>query len=84
MLYELWGTGPPLRPHMCAEIDERVKTFLGRPIEGDWPYLWLDATSVKVRQNGRIVSVAVTIAVAGNTDGRSGQGKVTKAGGPDG
>ena len=47
-----------------------MKTFLGRPIEGDWPYLWLDATYVKVRQNGRIVSVAVTIAVAVNTDGR--------------
>ena len=55
---------------LCAEIDERVKTFLGRPIEGDWPHLWLDATYVKVRQNGRIVSVAVTIAVAVNTDGR--------------
>jgi putative transposase len=55
---------------LCAEIDERVKTFLGRPIEGDWPYLWIDATYVKVRQNGRIVSVAVTIAVAVNADGR--------------
>ena len=55
---------------LCEDIDERVKTFLGRPIEGDWPYLWLDATYVKVRQNGRIVSVAVTIAVAVNTDGR--------------
>jgi transposase-like protein len=52
------------------EIDGRVKTFLERPIEGDWPYLWIDATYVKVRQNGRIVSVAVTIAVAVNTDGR--------------
>ena len=37
-----------------------VKAFLARPIEGDWPYLWIDATYVKVRQNGRIVSVAVT------------------------
>lgn len=55
---------------LCEEIDDRVKTFLGRPIEGDWPYLWLDATYVKLRQNGRIVSVAVTIAVAVNTDGR--------------
>ncbi|CAO3434777.1 IS256 family transposase [Azospirillum endophyticum] len=55
---------------LCAEIDERVRTFLGRPIEGVWPYLRLDATYVKVRQNGRIVSVAVTIAVAVNTDGR--------------
>ena len=55
---------------LCEEIDERVKTFLERPIEGDWPYLWIDATYVKVRQNSRIVSVAVTIAVAVNSDGR--------------
>ncbi len=34
---------------LCAEIDERVRTFLERPIEGDWPYLWIDATYVKVR-----------------------------------
>ena len=55
---------------LCTEIDERVRTFLERPIEGDWPYLWIDATYVKVREAGRIVSVAVTIAVAVNTDGR--------------
>ena len=55
---------------LCEEIDDRVKTFLDRPIEGDWPYLWIDATYVKVRQNGRIVSVAVIIAVGVNTDGR--------------
>src|SRR5437870_1933252 len=55
---------------LCEEIDERVKAFLGRPIEGDWPYLWIDATYVKVRQNGRIVSVAVIIAVGVNSDGR--------------
>src|SRR5210317_2233004 len=42
---------------LCQEIDERVKAFLERPIEGDWPYLWLDATYVKARQAGRIVSV---------------------------
>src|SRR6201988_1265112 len=55
---------------LCEEIDGRVQTFLERPIEGDWPYLWIDATYVKVRQDGRIVSVAVIIAVAVNTDGR--------------
>lgn len=55
---------------LCGEIDERVKAFLDRPIEGDWPYLWIDATYVKVRQNGRIVSVAVIVAVGVNTDGR--------------
>jgi transposase-like protein len=55
---------------LCAEIDERVQAFLNRPIEGSWPYLWIDATYVKVRQAGRIVSVAVIIAVGVNTDGR--------------
>uniref|UniRef100_E6PDP2 Transposase of ISCARN47, IS256 family n=3 Tax=mine drainage metagenome TaxID=410659 RepID=E6PDP2_9ZZZZ len=54
---------------LCAEIDERVNAFLNRPIEGDWPYLWIDATYVKVRSSGRIVSVAVIIAVGVNTDG---------------
>ena len=54
---------------LCAEIDERVNAFLTRPIEGDWPYLWIDATYLKVREAGRIVSVAVIIAVAVNTDG---------------
>ncbi|HYN89561.1 MAG TPA: IS256 family transposase [Ardenticatenaceae bacterium] len=55
---------------LCEEIDGRVKAFLDRPIEGDWPYLWIDATYVKVRSNGRIVSVAVIVAVGVNTDGR--------------
>ena len=55
---------------LCEEIDERVQAFLTRPIEGDWPYVWIDATYVKVRQDGRIVSVAVIIAVGVNTDGR--------------
>ena len=54
---------------LCTEIDERVHAFLNRPIEGDWPYLWIDATYMKVREAGRIVSVAVIIAVAVNTDG---------------
>jgi len=55
---------------LCSEIDDKIATFLNRPVEGEWPYLWLDATYVKVRQNGRIVSVAVIIAVGVNGDGR--------------
>ena len=55
---------------LCEEIDQRVKAFLDRPIEGDWPYLWIDATYVKVRQAGRIVSVAIIVAVGVNADGR--------------
>jgi len=55
---------------LCEEIDERVQAFLNRPIEGTWPYVWLDATYVKVRQDGRIVSVALIVAVGVNGDGR--------------
>jgi len=55
---------------LCEEIDGRVKAFLDRPIEGDWPYLWLDATYVKVRQASRVVSAAVIVAVGVNSDGR--------------
>jgi transposase-like protein len=55
---------------LCAEIDARVQTFLARPIEGDWPYLWLDATYVRCRRDSHIVSVAVIAAVGVNTDGR--------------
>jgi hypothetical protein len=55
---------------LCAEIDERVQAFLDRPLEGDWPYLWLDATYVKVRKGGRIVSAAVIIAMVINAQGR--------------
>ncbi|MEO1721154.1 MAG: IS256 family transposase [Pseudomonadota bacterium] len=68
---------------LCKDIDERVGEFLNRPLTrcpagecghsprgGDWPYVWLDATYLKVRQGGRIVSVAAIIAVAVNTDGR--------------
>ena len=55
---------------LCEEIDGKVKAFLDRPIEGDWPYLWIDATYLKVRRGGRIVSVAVIIAVGVNADGR--------------
>jgi len=55
---------------LCAEIDERVNAFLQRPLEGAWPYLWLDATYIKVREGGRIISRAVIVAVAVNASGR--------------
>lgn len=65
-------TGIPKRQmnQLCGEIDDKVKAFLARPIEGDWPYLWIEATYVKVRQQVRIVSVAVIVAVGVNSDGR--------------
>jgi len=55
---------------LCEEIDVKVKAFLDRPIEGEWPYVWIDATYLKVRRGGRIVSVAAIIAVGVNADGR--------------
>ena len=55
---------------LCKDIDERVNAFLERPLAGEWPYLWLDATYLKQREGGRIVSVAAIIAVAVNSEGR--------------
>ena len=55
---------------LCKDIDERVMSFLQRPLTGEWPYLWLDATYLKVREGGRVVSVAVIVAVAVTTEGR--------------
>src|SRR5947209_19351173 len=55
---------------LCEEIDDRVQAFLSRPIEGEWPHLWLDATYVKARRDHHIVSVAVIVAVGVNNDGR--------------
>ncbi len=55
---------------LVEEIDGRVNAFLTRPLEGEWPYIWIDATYVKAREGGRIVSTATIIAVGVNTDGR--------------
>src|SRR5215467_12792756 len=55
---------------LCAEIDEKIAAFLDRPLEGEWPYVWLDATYVKARRDGHVVSVAVIVAVGVNGDGR--------------
>ena len=55
---------------LCKDIDERVNAFLKRPLADDWAYPWLDATYLKVREGGRIVSVAAIIAVAVNTEGK--------------
>jgi putative transposase len=55
---------------LCEEIDEKVKAFLNRPLEGDWPYLWIDATYTKKRESGRVVSAAIIVAVGVNSDGR--------------
>src|SRR5262252_3623046 len=55
---------------LCSEIDGKIAAFLDRPLEGEWPYVWLDATYVKARRDGHVVSVAVIVAVGVNGDGR--------------
>jgi putative transposase len=59
---------------LCEELDEEVERFRGRPLEGAYPYVWLDATYVKARQDGRVASTAVVIAVGVN--GKSGEREV--------
>jgi putative transposase len=54
---------------ICKVLDSEVKTFLTRPIEGEHPYVWLDATFHKVRQQGRVVSVATVVAIGVNDQG---------------
>jgi transposase-like protein len=49
---------------ICRGLDERVAAFRDRPLEGAYPYLWLDAKYVKVRDHGRVVSKALVVAYA--------------------
>ncbi len=55
---------------ICRELDQRVQEFRQRPIEGDWRFLWLDATYLKVRLDGHVRSVAVLIALGVDSEGR--------------
>jgi putative transposase len=55
---------------LCLEVEDRVRGFLERPIEGTFPYVWLDATYLKVREGSRIVSKAAVIAIGLNQEGR--------------
>ena len=51
---------------LCEELDEEVERFRSRPLEGSYPYVWVDATYVKARQDGHVASTAVVIAVGVN------------------
>jgi putative transposase len=55
---------------MCRDLDEHVQQFRSRPLEGAYPYLWLDAKHVKVRDRGRVVSKALVVAYAVHETGR--------------
>ena len=54
---------------LCAELDERMERFRNRPLEGEYPYLWLDAKAIKVRQDGRVVNMAAVVAVGVKASG---------------
>jgi transposase-like protein len=53
---------------LCEELDEEVERFRNRELEGHYPYVWLDATYVKARQDSRVASTAVVIAVGVKAD----------------
>ena len=53
----------------CKELDSKVKEFRERPLSGDYPFLTVDATYFKVRENSRVISKAFMVAYATNTDG---------------
>ena len=55
---------------VCALLDEQVETFRQRPLEGDYPYLWLDGKAEKVRDGGRVVNKCVVIAYGVHESGR--------------
>ena len=55
---------------LCGALDVQVEAFLERPLEGDYPYLWLDAKQVKVRDQGHVRSKALVIAYAVHETGR--------------
>jgi putative transposase len=55
---------------LCQSLDDEVARFRGRRLEGRYLYLWLDATFVKARQDGRVVAQAVVIAIGVNQDGQ--------------
>jgi transposase-like protein len=54
---------------ICKALDEEVRAFLGRQIDQECPYVWLDATFHKVREAGRVISVATVVAIGVTTTG---------------
>jgi len=55
---------------LCRGLDERVEAFRDRPLEGEYPYLWLDAKHLKVRSGGHVRSKALVVAYAVHDTGR--------------
>jgi transposase-like protein len=55
---------------LCQSLDDEVERFRQRPLEGLYPYLWVDATFIKVRIEGRVVSMAVVLATGVTAEGQ--------------
>lgn len=55
---------------LCQEIDAMVERFRNRPLESRYPYLWLDAVYLKVREDGRVISMALVVAIGVREDGQ--------------
>lgn len=55
---------------LCRALDERVEAFRNRPLEGEYPYLWLDAKQLRVRDRGHVRSKALVVAYAVHETGR--------------
>ena len=55
---------------LCRALDERVEAFRERPLEGTFPYLWLDAKHLKVRDRGHVRSKALVVAYAVHETGQ--------------
>ena len=55
---------------ICGELDGQVEAFRSRPLEGAYPYLWLDAKHLKVRDSGHVRSKALMVAFAVHSSGR--------------
>jgi len=54
---------------VCGTLDAEVEAFRTRPISGEHPYVWIDATYHKVRQDGRVISMATVVAIGVTVEG---------------
>ena len=54
---------------LCQGLDERVEAFRNRTLSGPFPYVWLDAKYLKVREGDRVLSMALVIATGVNAQG---------------
>ena len=63
------GLQPEEGSSICRELDEAMERFRNRPLEGEYPYVWLDAKAVRVRYDGRVVHMAAVVAIGVRQDG---------------